>query len=265
MEFRTTATLITALFCSSTSLAATYQGEVTGTYGDWEENAIYDLQLNAYFSPVSTEGRPQQEAAFLGRASNFTLNYLRLDDEDDVDFANVDLNYYVPNSMFFLGGHFFRVKAAGDEFNPSYSEHDWGLTLGLAPADGLLISTKYRTAPNVSGSKLGRLISNTLYFENKDYQPNISVKYVAALDGGRAWKLETTVINGEYDDFLYIGGDYFIDSTFSLGLWMEDYDGSDKGKGIRTEKFVTSQLSFQSSYLDVGDANAWEIGARIRF
>lgn len=267
MEFRTAATLIAAILSSSTSLAATYQGEGMGTYVDWDRYKAYDLQATVYFAPVSTERRPLQEAAFLDRASNVTASYLRLDsDYDNTDVAMVDLNYYVPNSMFFLGGHFFRVIESADEFNPGYSENDWGLTLGLTPADGLLIYTKYRSAPSLSGSTFGQLTSSSATFENEDYEANISAKYVTELDeNGRAWKVEASLVDSQNRDFLYVGGDYFLDPTFSLGLWVEDYNIADNAYGVRTEKFFTPQISLQGSYSDVGRSNAWQVGARFRF
>lgn len=267
MEFRTTATLITAVLCSSTSLAATYQGEGKGTYGHLDEDNVYNLQASVYFSPVSTEGRPLQEAAFLQQASDLTLSYTRLDaDHYKLDFVGADLNYYVPNTIFFLGGHFFRVKEPTEGYSPGYSENDWGITLGLTPVDGLLIYTKHRSAPSLVGSTLGQLASAGATFKKEDYQTNVSVKYVTELDeNGRAWKVEGTFVNGQYTDFLYMGGDYFVDPTFSLGLWVEDYDAADNGYGVRMEKFFTSQISLQGSYLDAGRYNAWQVGARLRF
>lgn len=265
MEFRTTATLIAAILCSSTSLAATYQNEGMGTYNAIEDDSAYGLRAIGHFASVSTEGRPLQEAAFLERAGNFTLSYTAIDvGLVDSDLLRADLNYYVPNSMFFLGGHVLRTTSAGWNGSSS-SENDWGVTLGLTPADGLLIYTKYRSAPSLSGSTLGQILSALTTFEDEDYQPNFSAKYVTALDGGRAWKIETTYINSDFLDYFYLGSDYFFDPTFSLGLWMEDYDVSDNGYGIRTEKFFTHQISLRASYLDSDDSGEWQVGVRFRF
>lgn len=271
MGLRTAALLLAAISPAGVTIAAPYQGEILATYYGLETDSTYSLQghslrATAYFAPVSSEGRPLQEAAFLDRASNIAFTHLHFDaDRYTMDFLRADVSYYVPNTFFFVGGHYLRIEESASAYAAGYSENDWGATLGLAPADGLLIYTKYRSAPSISGFAARDTVNTIVALEAGGYDPNITLKYVATTEGGRTWKVESTVIHGEDLDFAYAGGDYFLNQSFSLGFWVERFSFSHAKYGVRTEKFLTHQISLQGSAIELDHDYAWEVGARLRF
>lgn len=259
---------IALIILSNAALATTYQGEGLGAYNDWDGDNAYELSVTAYFAPLSTQGHPLRQAAFLERANSANATFFRFDSAPDVtDVGAINLSYYVPNSMFYIGGHYTRIDEAEDEFASDYRESNWGLTLGITPAEGLLISTSYRAAPVYAGSLLGRLIGGGVFSERDSYETNLSAKYVTQLRGGKAANFEGGLVQSGESDLIFLGGDYYIDHTFSIGAWIEDYDsaGLDTGYGFRAEKFFTSQVSVQSSYFDISDANMWRLAVRVRF
>lgn len=260
--------IVALAIISNAAMAASYQGEVSGSYHDLDEDKAYELSATAYFEPVSSEGHPLQEAAFLQRNSSAGLTFTRFGAEpDEENHGSINLDYYVPDSMFYIGGQYTWIDEAENEFESDDRDDAWGVTLGITPAEGLLLSTSYRVIPVYAGSLIGRLIGSGILFDRDSYDTNLNVKYVTELANGKAANFEGGFVQYDSADLFFLGGDYYFDSTFSVGAWIEDLGSlsTDKGYGIRTEKFFTESASLQGSYFSRGDTNMWEVGVRVRF
>lgn len=249
--------LVIALAGISTAAgAATYQSEAFGSYGDLEGNTVYDLKGTFYFTPVSTIDYPLQEAAFLQRTSNLRLSYTRF--EDDLSVSRISINQFLFGSRFYLAGHFHKI-----DFHNGNSDNEWGASIGFAPFSGLLVYTNYRFAPILTGSVFGSLL--TLLPTSEPYEPNLNVKYVQSLSNGSSFKLEGSFAKRDLWDYQYMGGDYFVDSTFSVGGWLEDHELFGDGHGVRVEKFFSSNTSLHGNYTRWSESDIWQVGFRFRF
>lgn len=258
------------LLGSSLATASPYQTDITASYIDFDGSDDYSLRAARYFAPVTSSGYPLAEAAFLGRASSLYLDYDRLDDVyGSRDRVNIGLGYYIPDSILYVGANVVHISELDDGFESDASDTDWGLTLGVAPIDGLLVATSYRMAPLMYAPHSTQLMH---YFagteeEGNRYDLNLSAKYVAQLDGDTAIKLTGTYADQRWGNMVSLGADYFVDPTFSVGAWFEDLGSPfmSNGYGIRTEKFFKQQFSAQAWYVDYDDFSVWSIGAGMRF
>lgn len=261
------ASLLALTAICNVALAETYQGEGRGSYNNVDSDKVYELSATAYFAPVSTGSHPLREAAFLERASNASLTYSRFGSApDQLNLTGVNVGYYVPNSIFYLGGHYTRIDESQDEFAPDYNDSEWGLTLGVTPTEGLLISTSYRVAPFNAGSIVARHIGSGITAGRDSYETNLSAKYVTDLSGGRAANFEGGMVRTDFYDLLFLGADYYLDPTLSIGAWIEDFGSiaADPGIGIRAEKFITEGFSLQGSYFDFNGTHLWQIAVGVR-
>jgi len=258
------------LLGSSLAIASPYQTDITASYIDFEGSDDYSLRAAYYFAPVTTSGYPLAEAAFLGQASSVYLDYDRLDDVYGTrDRVNIGLGYYTPDSMLYVGANVVHITELDDGFESDASDTDWGLTLGITPIDGLLVTTSYRRAPLMHAPHLTQFMH---YFagtedEGDRYDLNLSAKYVAQLDGDTAIKVAGTYADQSWGNMVSLGADYFVDPTFSVGAWFEDlgFLFLSNGYGIRTEKFFTQKFSAQAKYIDYDDFSIWSVGAGMRF
>ncbi|MDQ2075142.1 putative porin [Marinimicrobium sp. ABcell2] len=272
MKIKSLAVLTALSLCSALATAAPYQTEINGAYINFDDSDDFNLRAAYYFSPVESSGSPLAEEAFLGRASGVYLDYDRLEsDFEPRDRVNVGLEYYIPNSIFYVGANVVHITELDDGFDSDGSDTDWGLTFGIAPIEGLLVTTSYRVAPKLHTPRLTQFIQyfTTIAEEDRSgYDFNLSAKYVAQLEGETAIKLTVTYADERWGDMVSIGADYFFDSTFSVGIWREDIGESTlAGYGIRTEKFFTPRFSVQASYADFDDLDLsiLSVGAGVRF
>lgn len=139
-----------ALSITSCPLWATpYQTEVGAIYTDIAgEIDVIGLGAEWHFAPVATDGHPLAEAAFLEQSSSVSVVHGMTDVDDfdlEVNTTLLNLGYYVPNSMFYVGAVLQRTSVETQGF--SDSDTDWGLTLGVSPVEGLLITTDYMNEP----------------------------------------------------------------------------------------------------------------------
>lgn len=219
---------------SGLAMANSYQAEVGASYTDVENgDGVFGMYGEFHFSPVQTRNHPLAEAAFLERSSNV---YAAAD--DDFDALTVGGELYVPDTMFYVGGRVTRVDNAAGDDTTAYA------TLGLTPVDGLLVTTE---------------------FSEDGYDANISAKYVTSLGGGNFVNLDGKFIDGDADDYLSLGADFYFDRTFSVGAAFTDSYGDDRFT-LRTEKFFTQQVSANLSFTDSdGLGNIITIGGAVRF
>ncbi len=99
-----------------------------------------------YFKPVSIDGVPLSEAAFLGRSSFLSAIVARFDGflDTHLNAQAASIGYYIPDTMFFVGGGASRGQAV-TAINSSVVQKEyftrWFGTVGIAPLDGLLVSS----------------------------------------------------------------------------------------------------------------------------
>lgn len=234
MKIKALAAAIVLTMTSGAVLAQDYQFDVGVNYTDVEDgDGAFGAYAEYHFSTVDTTGRPLAEAAFLTKSSNV---YVR--GEADFDVANVGIEFYIPNSMFFIGADFER-----SDFGDG-SDNTWSARLGITPIDGLLITT---TIPE------------------EDYEVNLQAKYVTALGGDNFLNLEADFQDGgDFDDSYSLIADYYFNRNFSVGAGYAEAFGSD-GFLIRTRNFFTETFSADLTYTDYDFGSQIMVGASLRF
>lgn len=245
------AVFILTLTASATG-AQSYQAEVDAGYmRSSSDNFPFDLDTMAisgrwYFNAVDAHNHPLAEAAFLARASGVSLTYADYDslvgivsgDETNAirqvkgswKVLAAEVNYYVPNTHLYIEAGYFVSEQSVPGYDSGSRTNSWGAALGLAPADGLLILTRYT--------------------DDSGYRFNIESQYVAKLSGENAVRIEASFYDGEQEDYVSIGADYYFDRTWSVGSWVNAsadaglrINTSDNGFGLRTRKFIGEVFS----------------------
>lgn len=254
-----------------------------------------------YFSEVTVGSHPLAEAAFLERSSGISFTYsqnrLRNSSIPNYDsfvdeyrttlsstISTADLNFYFPNSLFYLGGSLAKVSTEmrseaiiGEESYSGYGGTPnrtlWTLRAGIAPTDGLLIWSEFFEDQKVND------------------QWNLNAKYLISWDNS-ALNLEasydraygsyiraSSYYDGIYTNFLSDGvtrlalaADYYLDRTFSLGLTYSHHDTSYMGDdyGLRLRKFFTDKFAIEASVAtstgSLYDSDErYQVGATLRF
>lgn len=219
---------------SAFALASPYQAEVSATYEGGDDYDGVHLEGEWHFNTVNTARHPLAEADFIQRSSHVSVDYRYRDfDETSVDEMNVELDYFVPNSIFFVGAGYHRDDG----------DNDWSVTLGVLPMQGLLVTTTYRG--------------------DAGYDLNLAARYFTELGAGTALSVRAEYQDQETDDLMRLEADYYLDRTLSVGALVES--AGDTDFGIRTRKFFTPVFSGQVSYTarDIGDD--WTLGVSYRF
>lgn len=254
MKIKTLCTVIALSVSSGMVWAAPYQAEIGAAYIDFQEGMETKAVLGEWhFAPVATDGHPLAEAAFLERSSSVSAVYTMteyeiVDTEVDIDVAILNFNYYVPNTIFYIGATYQRVSF---DLYPaiSGSENDWGLTLGITPIDGLLISTNYMNDPG--------------------YNFNLAAKYVYKLQGETAINIDASYTEGgeeyfvEEEDLTELAVDYYFNRNISLGAVFAD--AAETSYGVRSEVFFTELFRVGAEYVTADSDNVATIYAGLRF
>jgi len=246
-----------------------YQTEINASYedADYENNWLnayhVPLQATYYFSPVDVTNVPLAEAAFLNQASSVSLTYQYSDYDMSAEYSKskyrgLDINYYVPDTMFYVGAGIQQAKSE-NYYSNNYGSHkyetDWETRwvgrLGVAPAEGLLIWSEFYEHVKVS-----------------DYW-NLNAKYVKPLSNGRAFGIESSYHNIESEEHsLQVIADYYFNNRFSLGVGISHYETDyydDKDTLLRSRYFFTDNFSLDLTYTDQNYFDTWKIGATARF
>ncbi len=251
------------------ALAANYQAEVSAAYEDIDyagsnaEGKFIGIEGKYYFAPVNTANHPLAEAAFIEKSSNV---YVQLGTEEykiggqkgDIYGRAIGVDFYVPNSIFFLGAGVAEVKSKAPASGQSYDwDSAWFVKAGVAPIDGLLIWSEFTEDVDV-----------------KD-EWNINGKYVMPLSGEQALNLEASYEKsklGWADDTITMAADYYIDRNLSLGAGFVNtsYNSSvntsaDTDYFIRARNFFTDKASLELTYMDGEYENRFLVGGTIRF
>lgn len=233
-----------ALALSSTVAVADYRAEVGTTYTDLDGAETIAFFGEFHFKPVATASHPLAEAAFLERSNNVALAHSRTEIGPlDANATVAQVEIYIPQAMLYLAPSYTYVSSKAN--GSSSSENDWGVTVGLTPMEGFLVTTTYS--------------------DEADYELNLAAKYVLGLANDTAINMEFGYADAPesgMSDTVSAAADYYFDRTFSVGI--EVADAEDTVFGVRTRKFFTENFSAQASYLSGDDADQWMIGASLR-
>jgi hypothetical protein len=272
-----------SLAAAPVAFSSAYQSEISATYSEIDlENSSSDLNNftlggTYYFSPVDTANRPLAEAAFLQKANNVYLNgvYSRYKEHDSgfnssdkttVYGRQIGADFYIPNSIFYLGAGITDVKTKYQwkDNGVSSSETDdwdsqWYIRAGITPIDGLQVWSEFYEDVDISDSW------------------NINAKYVMPVGTAGQWlNLEASYEDSDWDNgdaqTLFLAADYYLDSHLSVGggvthyAYDEDnFNSNENEYFIRANQYFTDNIGVNISYADGDYESRWELGATIRF
>lgn len=245
-------TLATALI-ASLGTAHAYQAEVGGTIAlvdpdNGDTSTGFAIDGTYYFNPVQVKNSPLNEAAFLNRASNINAAVSYIDyDLFDVTTFNVGVEYFVPNSDFYVSGNIGQSSTdtpIGDDDTTIYSAE-----LGYLLVPGLLLAVGLAGYDNDAGD---------------DVDPTLRAKYVTQV-GQYDMNFEGGASFGDLDAYS-LGADLYLDKTFSVGLGYSDsdIDNSDVFT-IRAKKFFNQQVSLEGSIDFADEGNIFGVRGAYRF
>ncbi len=249
-----------------------YRNEIYVHYSDSSDVDEYSLNLQAkhYFSAVDITGLPLAEAAFLQKASSLTLaasndNYQSGDYENDTYARSANVNYFIPDSIFFVGAGVIQQKHVIHNFDGGddagvydYSTQwrsDWNARVGIAPADGLQIWSDFIEDADIS-----------------EYW-NLSAKYVKPLANERAIGTEIRYADDDIAHVrsLMVSADYYFTHRFSAGAGVADFKfdnpsvKDNTAYHVRARHFVTENASIDFTYYSSDYSDRWAIGGAFRF
>ena len=249
--------LLSALAVTGTANA--YQAEVGASAGlidpdNGSSSGSFGVDGTYYFNPVQTRNAPLAEAAFLDRASNVNGQYEYNEvGDDEVHQYGVGVEYFVPNSDFYVSGNVGRQDIKFDN-GADYDTTLYGAEIGYLPAPGLLIAAGLKGYDN----------------DNDDgVDPTLRAKYVTTLSNGKDINLEAGAAFGDLDEY-NLAADYFIDKTLSVGADYYSNDLNDNSEfGVTARKFFSQQVSLEGrvGFGEVGnnDYNKFGLAAKYRF
>ncbi|TQR62604.1 putative porin [Acinetobacter sp. RF14B] len=245
-------TLATALI-ASLGTAHAYQAEVGGTIAlvdpdNGDTSTGFAIDGTYYFNPVQVKNSPLNEAAFLNRASNINAAVSYIDyDLFDVTTFNVGVEYFVPNSDFYVSGNI--GQSSTDTPIGDYDTTLYSAELGYLPVPGLLVAVGLAGYDNDAGD---------------DVDPTLRAKYVTQV-GQYDMNFEGGASFGDLDAY-NLGADLYLDKTFSVGLGFSDSDLENSDVfTIRAKKFFTQQVSLEGSIDFADEGNIFGVRGAYRF
>jgi Putative general bacterial porin len=228
-KLRSLAAALLFALAPAAALADDYRFEVKGIF-DRDTRSGYNLDVATlagtwYFAPVSTDNVPLAEAAFLGRASSLSAIAAQVDLlGTHTNAQRASVGYYIPGTMLYAG-----VRVSHDEDIYLFSSTtvlteyrtNWSGTLGIAPLDGLLVTTD---------------------IQEHGYDPNITARYVGKLPNNHFYAGSVNLADhGGYDGTSYgLDFDYYFDDSTSLGLGFDDVGNRWE---LRGEKFFSKSCA----------------------
>lgn len=247
-------TLATALI-ASLGTAHAYQAEVGGTVNlidpdNGDTSTGFAIDGKYYFNPVQVKNSPLNEAAFLDRASNLNaeISYTDYDISDTTTFG-VGIEYFVPNSDFYVSAGVGQVQQGVDGFK-DFDTTVYNAELGYLPAPGLLVAVGLAGYDNDFGD---------------DIDPTLRAKYVTQI-GSYDTNFEASTSFGDIDAYA-LKADLYLDKTFSVGLGYSDQDsvGDNDVFSINAKKFFTQQMSLEGSINFADAGNVFGVRGGYRF
>ena len=251
--------LATALITSLVAMSANaYQAEVGANFNIIDPDAgdsanSFGLDGAYYFAPVQNKNGPLNEAAFLNRASNVNAQFQYADNDNvEVSTITAGIEYYVPNSDFYVSGSIGRYNEEVDGTTTvDYDQTYYSAEVGFFPVANLLV------AAGLTGYD-----DDT----DDDVDPTLRAKYVTQL-GNYDVNLEAITSFGDVD-YYSLGGDVYFDSTFSVGAAYSDTNDDLVDDGlmtIRAKKFINTQFSLEGSIGFGDDYNTFGVRGAYRF
>ena len=239
-----------------TGTAHAYQAEVGGSYtyndpDNFDATHSFGVDGTYYFKPVQTRNAPLNEAAFLDRASNVKANvkYANNDGIKDTQYG-AGLEYYVPNSDFYVSGRLGRDELKIDNTNINDKLTTYGAEVGYLPTAGLLLALGV-TGYDVKNGDDGA-------------DPTIRAKYVTKV-GQYDANFEAFGAFGDLDEYK-VRGDLYLDKTLSVGADYYNNDLSERDEfGISAMKFINQNVSFEGRVGFGDDYNTYGVRAAYRF
>lgn len=278
------------LVLSANALANSYQIEASASYLNIDTN---DSSANVdgafasgtyYFSPVSTDNHPLQEAAFLSKNGSISLvdAYFKSTGGDTYQFGAQKTKYtytdksntlivsadgYLFDGLVYLGAAAshnedkYTSTEVTTSTNPasstksSDSEKDsgdsWHANLGVSPMKGLLIWSGFEKDVDVAHS-WNLNAKYVMEFDGKalNIQGGIGENSLAILDTSIVYPSNLRGIfagDNESDiNSAYVMGDYYFDKTFSLGVGANYIDSNDDD--LNNSYMIRGQKFFSESF-----------------
>ncbi|RYY73188.1 MAG: putative porin [Gammaproteobacteria bacterium] len=234
------------LAVSGFTVADSYQTEISGGFArfdiDGEDKLdTYNLRGVYHFKAVDTTNLPLAEASYLGKNSNVFADVIDIPKQDgmpSVQYYQVGAEFYIPENFLYVKGGVARTTTKG------YRDNDWFTSIGITPIEGLLLTTDY--------------------YHDEGYDANIHAKYVTDIGNGQFVNVEAGIADEDEGTAITVGGDYYIDRTFSIGAEVSDAD-DDTSYTVRSRKFFTENFSGKVSYTDSDNENVINLGLAVRF
>lgn len=196
-----------------------------------------------YFNSVQVKNSPLNEAAFLNRASNVN-GVLSYQDDSDTFGIGAGIEYFVPNSDFYLSGNIAHFDNDAGDITGYAAE------AGYLPVPGLLVA-------------LG-LVGISEDNADDEIDPTLRAKYVTQV-GQYDMNFEGGASFGDIDAY-NLGADLYLDKTFSVGLGFSDSDVENSDVfTIRAKKFFNQQVSLEGTIDFADEGNIFGVRGAYRF
>ncbi len=235
--------LMAAVLAASAAQADDFRVQAQLVYDKFEpdEESATDVDTISlsgtfFFEPVSTDGVPTGEAAYINRASFANVVASKIDAGDaDTDVLQANVGYHVPNSIFF--GRVGVVRTDIDFGGDSVDDSTLNGTFGIVPIPRLFFGTD---------------------FTEDGYDPNITARYAGKLSNDHWWAGSISAIDpDEGDSAVGVEFDYYFPS-FKLGGGFNS--GADR-ISARVERGLPHGFALQGSIHtdDFGDGFALQL------
>ncbi len=242
--------VISALCVSSFVFAESYNFDLGANVGRFDvddtnvKQSSYGFEGAYYFNEVLTENVPLAEAAYLGKNSNVNASIGHFS-QDSVsgDNYNAGVEFFIPESFLYVAGGISRATYDLKRSNAKWTDNDWYANIGITPIDGLLVATSYA--------------------HDQGYDANIYAKYVTDIGGDQYVNIEARYEDGDFGDAKHLIGDYYFDSSFSVGAGV--FREGSNAYLLRARKFFGEPFSVDLTYIGGESSKYLSLGADFRF
>ncbi|QIO04632.1 putative porin [Acinetobacter shaoyimingii] len=232
------ALLSTLAMCMGSTYA--YQAEVGAEFSYYDAEYVdmtyaraYALDGKFYLQAVEEKDSPLNEAAFLNRASNITGKIVYLEAPNlRTNQYNVGIEYFIPNSNFYLNTQFEYYKEDDDLWDVESSEKVYTAEIGYLPTDGLLVAAGFT-------STHGDFV--------EDHAATLRTKYIMPI-ANMDLNLEANAKFGEEDIYYGLATDLYLNKTFSVGVAYQNSNSTlndDQQLKLNVKKFFSPNISLE--------------------
>jgi hypothetical protein len=191
-----------------------------------------------FFAPVSTQGVPVGEAAYINRASYAEVLFSTIDfGIGDANVLAANVGYHVPNTIFF--GRVGVARLDADDSLGGFEDTNWNGTFGIVPIPRLFFGTD---------------------FTEDGYDPNITARYAGKLANDHWWAGSVAVIDpDEGDTDVGIQFDYYFPS-FKVG---GGYSTAGEQLSARLEFGLPHGFALQGTVFTEDDSDSDGLGLQL--